>query len=198
MDVTHGSGLYIGLWGSNVNWLQDHQGYRTGSLELDLYGGWRGRVGEEVGYDVGYIRYNYPGSRPAGVVAADTDEVYAGVSWKWLSAKLNYSLGETFGFATPAGSTYLDLGVAVPLVDSGVTMSLHWGKQRLRGNASGNGYEDWKLALSYDLGRLGSGWHNTTIGLHYTATDANRALWTDRNGVDLSRSQTTAWVSRSF
>lgn len=198
VDVTHHSGLYAGLWGSNVNWLQDYQGYRTGSLEIDLYGGYRGQLVGEVGYDVGYIRYNYPGSRPAQITAADTNEVYAGVNWKWVSAKLNYSLGDTFGFATPAGSTYFDLGVAAPMAESGLTVGVHWGSQRLRGAASIYGYEDWKLALSYDLGKFASNWRNTTIGLQYTGTNADRALWTDRNGLDLSRSRATVWITRTF
>lgn len=109
------------------------------------------------------------------MVAADTNELYAGVGWKWLSAKLYYSLGDTFGFDTPAGSTYLDVGAAIPLTDTGLTAALHWGKQRFRGDARVFGYNDWRLALSYDLGRLGESWKGTTVGVQYTGTDADRA-----------------------
>ncbi len=60
VELVHPTGLYAGLWGSNVAWLQDYQGYRTGSLELDIYGGWRGNVDNSLSYDLGVIRYNYP------------------------------------------------------------------------------------------------------------------------------------------
>lgn len=192
------SGFYAGLWGSNVNWLQDFQGYRSGSLELDLYGGWRGRLNEQVGFDLGLIHYRYPGSRPAGVVASDTTELYAGATWRWLSAKLFYSTGRTFGFDTPSGSTYLDLGANLPIGDSPLKLVLHAGQQRLRGDARPHSYDDWRLALSYDASTHGAGWKATSVTVQVTGTDADRSLWTDRNGVDLSRTRWAVMIARSF
>jgi len=55
-DYTHSSGFYLGTWGSNVGWLTEFQGYDSGSMELDLYGGYRHHIGP-VSYDVGAIRY---------------------------------------------------------------------------------------------------------------------------------------------
>ena len=47
-DINHSSGLYLGMWGSNVSWPRDRYGagqgeastfYTSGgSLELDIYG----------------------------------------------------------------------------------------------------------------------------------------------------------------
>ncbi len=198
VEFSHPSGVYAGLWGSNVDWLQNYQGYRTGSLELDTYGGWRGNTGNGFSYDLGVIRYNYPGERPTGVVAADTNEIYAGGGWGWLTATLYYSLGDTFGFATPAGSTYFDISASIPLADTGLSAALHWGRQRFRGDARAFGYEDWKLALSYDLGRSGALWKGMSVGVQYTRTNADHALWTDRNGIEMGRSRATVWIARSF
>ena len=55
-DYSHASGLYLGTWGSNVSWLADSNGDVSNSVELDVYGGYRGAWGD-VGYDVGVLRY---------------------------------------------------------------------------------------------------------------------------------------------
>ena len=62
-DWTHASGVYAGTWGSNVSWLSDADPGVSSSVELDVYGGYRGTLGE-FGYDVGLLRYFYPGSFP--------------------------------------------------------------------------------------------------------------------------------------
>ena len=49
-------GFYVGTWGSNVKF----SGYEA-SMELDLYGGYKGELGG-IGYDIGYLAYNYPSS----------------------------------------------------------------------------------------------------------------------------------------
>ncbi|MDD5406510.1 MAG: TorF family putative porin [Sulfurovaceae bacterium] len=49
-------GFYAGTWGSNV----EFSGYEA-SMELDLYGGYKGELAG-IGYDLGYIAYNYPNS----------------------------------------------------------------------------------------------------------------------------------------
>src|SRR5688572_31801626 len=60
-DYSHSSGFYVGTWGSNVSWLQDGGSYRAGgSLELDIYGGFKGSIGKtDLGYDVGLLYYWY-------------------------------------------------------------------------------------------------------------------------------------------
>lgn len=52
-------GFYVGTWASNVKYL----GYET-SMELDLYGGYKGELAG-IGYDIGYLAYNYPNSASA-------------------------------------------------------------------------------------------------------------------------------------
>jgi uncharacterized protein (TIGR02001 family) len=71
LDWDSGHGFYLGTWGSNIQF--DVPG--EGSLELDVYGGYRGTIGK-FSYDIGAIGYLYPG----------TDK---GLSYKWweVSAK---------------------------------------------------------------------------------------------------------------
>ena len=58
LDYTHASGIYLGTWGSNVGWIEDYQGYASGNVEFDLYGGYRGGIGDTgLSYDLGIISY---------------------------------------------------------------------------------------------------------------------------------------------
>ncbi|PYP56425.1 MAG: hypothetical protein DMD40_10685 [Gemmatimonadetes bacterium] len=59
VDFTHVNGAYLATWGSNVS---GNQFLNGGSLELDVYGGYRWTVGR-VGTDLGLQYYWYPGAR---------------------------------------------------------------------------------------------------------------------------------------
>ena len=56
-DFSHKSGIYLGAWGSNVNWVKDFALASDGSLEVDLYGGYKGELMKGLGFDVGIISY---------------------------------------------------------------------------------------------------------------------------------------------
>jgi uncharacterized protein (TIGR02001 family) len=45
-DYAHSSGFYLGTWASNVSWLADQGGGVNNSLEWDMYGGYKGAVGD--------------------------------------------------------------------------------------------------------------------------------------------------------
>src|SRR5512139_1331290 len=133
-DYSHSSGFYVGTWGSNVGWLTDFQGYDHGNLELDLYGGFRNTAGP-ISYDVGAIRYMYPGSKnntdPAKTTlpGAWTSEMYASLGWKWFTAKYSYYLSDSvFGVGpNTSGSYYFDLSGSLPVGETGLTLGAHWG-----------------------------------------------------------------------
>ena len=61
LDWDSGMGIYIGTWGSNV----DFGAGTDGGMEWDVYGGYRGTIGEAFSYDVGAVGYIYPGSAGA-------------------------------------------------------------------------------------------------------------------------------------
>jgi uncharacterized protein (TIGR02001 family) len=214
LDYSHASGLYVGAWGSNVSWLSDANAYSGGgSLELDIYGGYRGALGP-VSYDVGYLYYWYPGDVAAGFAEADTKEVYAALGWKWFTAKYSYSLGDTFGVREADGTYYLDLAVNVPIGETGLTLGAHYGMQKYSGtdpalpagvdNDDRYSYDDWKLSVTYDLGKLGSKLTGTTLGFAYTDTqDADPLGYgsTAEGGSfpkNIADSQYVFWVSRAF
>jgi len=182
-DYSHSSGFYAGTWGSNVSWLRDGGYYRAGgSLELDVYGGYKWSLPNDFTLDLGTLYYWYPGdptlAAPGAVASnpkADTWELYAGLSWKFLSAKFSYSLDDkTFAVLDSSGTYYIDLTASYPIPNTPVTLIAHYGMQKYKGNdprtsAVANNdtlysYDDWKIGLNYALPK------DFTIGVFYTDT----------------------------
>lgn len=200
-DYAHSSGFYAGAWGSNISWLSDAAVATTASLELDTYAGYKGAAGN-VSYDVGFLRYNYPGTYITGAVKADTNEIYGAVGYSIVTAKLSYSLGDLFGVPNAKGSTYMELNASYPIADTGVTVGAHLGKQSYKGStadalaAAGTTatYTDYKLSASKDF----SGY---VVGLAYSSTNAKTGagqFYTSLQGKDLGRGTVVLSVSRSF
>lgn len=198
-DYAHASGLYAGTWGSNISWLADSAAYTASSLELDLYGGYKGTFGKtDFGYDVGAIYYYYPGDKNPGFISADTAEVYGAVSWKWLTAKLSYAVTDYFGFVDSKGTYYVDLSASYPIAKTGVTLLAHVGIAKLSGdfapgvsNDTQFGYTDWKIGASYALPK------DFTVGGYYTDTNAAAAGYTFA-GTDWSDKQWAVYLSKTF
>ncbi len=148
-DVTHESGVYAGVWGSNIDF-NEGAGVDGPSLEVDLYGGYSGSV-NDISYDVGVIYYAYPGADDS----LDYDYVEAAVAVGYdfgafsASASFNYS-PEFFGDSGDA--QYYALGVDVPLMKD-LSLSAHVGRQEIDDNdAFGlDDYTDWSLGLNYSL-----------------------------------------------
>ena len=148
VDYADKSGFYVGAWGSSIKWIKD-AGATDGSVEVDLYGGYKGAVGD-VSYDVGFLRYEYVGNKLAGVngaVNANTNEVYGALTYGVVTAKYSHALTDLFGTADSKGAYYLDLSATFDL-GSGYTLTPHVGRQ---GNYS-LAYNDYSLTLTKDLG----------------------------------------------
>ena len=175
IDYAHASGFYLGAWASNVAWVKEG-GYKDdSSMEIDLYGGYKGSLGD-VGYDVGAITYYYPGDKIAGVKTPDTTEIYLGGSWKFLSAKYSHVVSQNFigwydyGLDKKSrGSSYLELNAAYDL-GSGWGVMGHVGHQKVK-NLSAADYTDWKVGVSKDIG-FG------TVALAYSDTNADDNVYT--------------------
>jgi uncharacterized protein (TIGR02001 family) len=181
VDYAHSSGFYLGNWNSNVN---EGAGYPQGNLEMDFYGGWKKSFGD-VGLDVGAIYYFYPGTdsnsargtillNPRDATKTHTGEIdnketYVGATWKWLSAKWFYSLGDYFSLPDTRGSHYLDFSATYDL-GGGWGVVGHFGTLKLKGwhagtDASDGDYSDWKVGFTKDI----RGW---VFGAAYVDTNA--------------------------
>jgi uncharacterized protein (TIGR02001 family) len=204
-DYAGASGFYIGTWGSSISWLSDagvgaNSGISNAGLELDTYGGYRFATGP-LSYDVGFLRYNYPGTYAPGVTKADTNEIYGAVTYSFFTAKLSYALGDLFGVADAKGSTYIDLTAAYPIGESGYTLGAHYGKQTYKGAttdtlvAAGTDptYADYKLSVTKDLGT------GYSASLTFSSTDAKTGgFYTNLQGKDLGKGTAVVALSRTF
>jgi uncharacterized protein (TIGR02001 family) len=152
VDYADKSGFYVGAWGSTIKWIED-SGSSDGSLELDIYGGYKGSAGA-ISYDLGVLRYEYVGNklgRVSGYVNANTTEVYAALTYGMFTAKYSHALSDTFGNVNSKNSSYIDLSAAVDL-GSGFTLTPHVGRQVIK-NGSAYSYTDYSLTLGKDLGK---------------------------------------------
>jgi uncharacterized protein (TIGR02001 family) len=182
VDYALGSGLYVGTWASNVKWIKDSGAIASGdsSVELDAYFGFKDAIVEDLGYDLGYVRYNYLGSYTpqANFNNADTAEIYGAASYKLVTLKYSYSLLDGF-LTTPGarGSNYVDLSANYPVAETGLTIGAHIGKQTVVGASAdsyalvGNAptYTDYKLSAAKDFGSY-------VLSLSYTNTNAS-SFW---------------------
>lgn len=243
-DYSHASGVYLGTWLSNISWFTDQNANtiaapiplgapgvigapyianrnNTASLEWDVYGGYKSSFATDWNYDIGFLRYEYPGTYEnlGFFKKPNTNEIYGALGYKWITAKYSHSLGDTFGINDARGSYYLDLSANIPLADSGFTLGLHGGRQKYKGRsdllrvAPGGAastsydnnvfsYTDWKMSINKEYVGLNFGLAFTSTNARGTEVDtltgAPNAIYQNVYGRNIGRSETVLSVARSF
>ncbi len=160
VDYAHASGFYLGAWASNIKWVKD--AYGDAGLELDFYGGYKGEIVKDVGYDVGVLQYVYPSAKTklwdASYKDPNTTEIYGAVTYGPVTTKLSYALTNLFGNydytakKDSKGSLYLDISASFD-VGAGITLAPHLGYQKIQ-NIANASYTDYSLSLSKDFNGL--------------------------------------------
>jgi uncharacterized protein (TIGR02001 family) len=182
VDFAHKSGFYLGAWGSTIKWIKDAGG--NANVELDVYGGYKGSINNDVSFDVGVLGYIYPSHKLA--TSPNTTEIYGAITMGPVTGKYSHSVSNLFGFAGSKNSGYLDLSATFDM-GGGWTVVPHLGYQRVAG--AGNSplsYTDYSLAVNKDFG-------NGLVGsAAFVGTNADKTLYftpagkfTGRNGVVL-------------
>jgi uncharacterized protein (TIGR02001 family) len=170
------NGFYVGNWNSNI-------GFTNQGIEMDFYGGYKGEITKDFGFDVGILQYYYPQKDKS--VNFDTTELYAALSWTFLTLKYSHTISnDYFGIgksqsllgATPKpkgqNTGYIELNANFPLMDK-LTLNGHIGYTNLAkdlNNATVDGgeggtlsvgakdYTDYKIGVTYDMSAFaGSG-----------------------------------------
>ncbi len=178
-DYAPASGFYIGAWGASV-----HDFASTGGLELDIYGGYKFQLTDDLLLDVGLLQYLYPNNNNVYLDGdADTTEAYLGATWKWLNAKYSYTPKY---FGTGEAGHYLEANLAVPLSDM-FTLGAHIGHNSGDGVelAFGETYNDYKIGAT-------ASYAGFAFELAYVDTDL------DLTGNDYAKGAVTFKASRSF
>ena len=163
-DASWDNGLYVGTWGSVVDFdVSSADGGLNGSLELDYYGGWASDIGDSgFGIDVGYMYYDYPGDDG---LEGDYQELYGSVSWGGLSVGIAYSddyYAETDEF------WYYQAGYSYAFNDM-ISLDLHLGYNDLEKNG-GFLSSDEDSFVDYSVG-LTASWASVDWSIAYVGTD---------------------------
>lgn len=161
-DYAFSNGFYVGNWNSSVNWLTGN------SLEVDVYGGYKGEMSPGLGYDVGVLTYAYPGAS-----SANTTEVYGGLSYGPFSAKYSQTVSNQYFGGSKA--SYLTVGYAQE-ISKGLTFKAAAGMTNFK---TGNDFSDYSVGLSYDLGEgysLGGAYVGATKKAAYGAVNDGRLV----------------------
>ena len=144
LDWSHESGFYLGTWASNV----DFGRTAKADYELDLLGGFRGSIGEDIGYDVGYVQYIF---NPSGD-KVDFREAYVGVSYKAVSAKFWYS--DDFSNSGKSAS-YFEVNGSLPLPnDFGIALHAGFSGGKYWDAGPDGAYTDYSIGLTKSLGNF--------------------------------------------
>jgi uncharacterized protein (TIGR02001 family) len=197
-DYAHASGVYLGVWSSNVSGYS----YSGGSQEVDFYGGYKGKVSDDLNYDIGLLQYYYPNAATlTTVVKYDTLEAYAAVNYKFVGAKYSYALSDFFSanattgaLGKTNGSGYLDLYANYEVMPK-LTLGAHAGHQSVRnGGAAYLGYTDYKISISKDVNGYVFGAAYVKTNLPSTATTFTNAGVTK----DIGKGALVLSLSRTF
>ena len=163
LDYAWDNGFYVGTWASNVD-SSFFDNLRDPQTELDLYGGYSGEY-DDFGYDVGYLRYQYPSSDNV-----NTNEVYLSGSYMGFTLSVNYS-DELQFILSDQSAWYVKAAYETTLPWYEIGFSAHVGNSfgdafdvgPLDVNDSGlkDSYADWSIGVS-------KSWMGADFGLTYT------------------------------
>jgi uncharacterized protein (TIGR02001 family) len=176
-DYAHSSGLYLGTWASNLSILNDDDETSETNIEIDIYGGFASEFGESgIGYDLGMVRYIYPGTNSDQDI--DYNEYYGGLSYSYFSAMVFYT--DDWG-NTGEDEIYYKLGFDYDL-PYGLALSAHYGytdSDRNDGTNLSDSYSDYGIGLT--KGFAGLDW---SVGYYGTDSDGEDFAATEDNADD--------------
>ncbi len=189
-DWSSDVGLYVGTWASNVN-------FSEGSIETDVYGGYKGTINEDYTYDVGILYYGYPQDGSSHLAYT---EYYTSLSAFGGKVGVNYS-DNYFAGSDPFWYWYVNYGHDLM---EGVTLNAHWGYNRFETRQDGIGsnssfgitgnqsYADWSLGVS-------TAWLGVTWALTYVDTNISKdSCFTGSGHEDLCSATAVFSISKSL
>jgi uncharacterized protein (TIGR02001 family) len=175
-QLDHSTGLYAGVWGSNVDFGED-----SAHLEIDPYIGYAKTFENLPGaptLDVGVWYYGYPGYSETNFI-----EYYAGLGFESLAVEGD-SLSTSIAYSNDwlgAGynSWYYGVGYTIPFGSTGLSAVTSVGYSDFEKDYNDN-YWDWKAGLAYDFKSIdGFSAELAAIGSSVDTSDPEE--WTNRS-----------------
>jgi uncharacterized protein (TIGR02001 family) len=183
-DWSSDMGIYLGTWASNVD-SQFFGGATDPQIELDLYGGYANETSNGFGYDIGYLRYQYPGGSDF-----NTNEFYLKGSYKGFSASVNYS-DELAFVGSDSSAWYWAAGYDYTFpyeIAFSAHVGYNAGSAYSDDDAFGGTYTDWSLGLSKNVAGV-------DLGLTYVDNNISKS---DCYGSNVCEARVVASIGKSF
>jgi len=204
IDYSHSSGLYLGVWGTNVH----NAALYGNTVEVDVYGGYIRPLTENLSMNVGFLQFFYPDSNHPGAGtpnkggSPNTTELNAALTYKYFTLKHSYAITNFFGIndrfggdGDTRGSGYTELNFNYKLPVADLNLALHVGRQTVRNYSQAN-YTDWLVGVNKDFSMAGTtGWN---AGLNYTTTDADDSWYVDAKGWETGNDRVIGYIKRTF
>lgn len=181
-------GFYVGAWASSIKWVKDFGG--DASVEIDVYGGYKGEVMPGLGFDVGALTYQYPSNDLSP--SANTTELYGALTYGPATLKYSHAVTNTFANLDSKNSFYLDLSAGLD-VGHGITLTPHIGYQKIKGPVSNEAtYTDYAITVSKDFSGL-------VVSGAIVGTDADKVFYSSPvNGKELGKPGLVLGVKYNF
>lgn len=180
IDYNSGDGIYAGMDGDSIDWInQLHPGDDV-SLDVDGWLGYRAHSGSDWSAQAGFKRMQFPGyyaRQSPPVTQPNFTEAFGTVAWRGLSAQLNYAVTDYAGNPDSRGTAYLNVSLSQP-VGAGWTLGVGLGRVAQAGRDAVSGlhnsrfdYTDYKLSVACALGSgisltLAHTWTNGDLGIY--------------------------------
>jgi uncharacterized protein (TIGR02001 family) len=200
IDANPGDGVYGGLAGDSINWVD--QAYPGDSVDTEVDGwlGYRERSSSGWISQVGFKRIQFPGhyvQQSPPVDQPNSTEAFGSVAWYGLSAQLNYAVTNYVNTPGSRGTVYLGVAVSQPMGASW-TLVAALGRVREAGQDPVTGRSnsrlnntDYKLSIACDLGS------GISLTLAHTWTNADLNVYT-LNGYALAGHHTWLSLEKDF
>jgi len=142
VDVTHDSGVYAGVWASNI------ADYGGATSEIDVYGGYNRTIGA-VDFDIGGIAYLYPGG-----VEVNTFELTGAVGLTVGPAHVRASVAVAPKQRNLSDSLWLGVDARVEVPKTPVSITAQVGRERGGFVVAGFTKTDWSLGAELVSGHF--------------------------------------------
>ena len=200
IDVNPGDGVYAGVAGDSINWIDQIYPSDSVDTEVDGWLGYRERSGSGWTSQVGFKRIQFPGHyvpQSPPVDQPNSTEAFSSVAWYGLSAQLNYAVTDYVNTPGSKGTVYLSVSASQP-IGASWTLVAALGRVREAGQDPVTGRSnsrlnntDYKLSIACDLGS------GISLTLAHTWTNADPNIYT-LNGYALAGHHTWLSLEKDF
>jgi uncharacterized protein (TIGR02001 family) len=175
IDIGHESGVYVGTWASNVNFLEGNavNAEDRANIEIDLYMGYKGSM-DDFSYGARAAYFFYPGTTKAQDLEFEEYQLSTGYSLGDTSLNLVYDFAPDLGGAD-SHHVNLKVGHTLPI---GLGFGAQVGRQD---QDRAEAYTYYGASVSYDFAGLNA-------SLNYSDTDLDNNQADDKVFFTLSRS----------